>query len=111
MVQDPIANIHLLNPSDFPRLHKAAYYGNTECVEALIADGEAPNAKYGVGQHTPLHLAASNGHTKTVQVLIELCADVDVKDGYGYTPLQYADGNGHTETAQALRDATKGNLT
>ena len=34
-------------------------------------------------QLTPLHLAADNGHTDTVQCLIEKGADVNIKDDDG----------------------------
>ena len=45
--------------------------------------------------------ASFNGHTKTAQLLIEKCADVDAKSNYGSTPLMAASYKGHTETATA----------
>ena len=48
----------------------------------------------GIGDYdlrTPLHLAASNGHFKTVRYLVEKCGvEVNCKDRWGSTPLNDA---------------------
>ena len=70
-------------------------------------------------KRTPLHLAAENGHTQTVLLLLEHKAEIDsltaeyyiVQAGersmyreIGHTPLIFAIKNGHLETAKILLD-------
>lgn len=45
---------------------------------------------------TPLHLAASRGHTACVKLLISAGAPVDSQTGEGSTPLHLAAVNGHS---------------
>jgi len=54
--------------------------------------------------YTPLYYAASYGTQKTVQLLLENGAKVDVRNesNYNYTSLHYAARNGKTEIAQLL---------
>ena len=53
----------------------------------------------------PLHLAAMNGDTETVRLLISAGADVHAKDSKGSTALHLAVLGGHSETAQVLIEA------
>ena len=58
------------------------------------------------GAHTTaLGIAALNGHTETVGVLLEAGANLDKRDSYGMTPLMRAMEGGHVETTEALLDA------
>lgn len=60
------------------------------------------------GHYTFLHVAAANGESQQVSRLIELGADIDVKDTYyqksvsGKTPLMMAAQNRHAETVSVL---------
>ena len=54
---------------------------------------------------TPLHEAASEGHTDVVIALIAAGADVNAQNERGYTPLHWAADRGHTETVRALIDS------
>ena len=52
---------------------------------------------------TGLHYAALNGHRRMVEFLVELGADVNVKDPkVGGTPANWADHGGHPEIKEVL---------
>jgi len=74
----------------FAPIHWAAYGGNTASLEVLCNTMETANThidiENDVGQ-TALHLAANQGHLKSVQVLINAQADIEAKDNEGKTPL------------------------
>ncbi|EQL38310.1 hypothetical protein BDFG_00667 [Blastomyces dermatitidis ATCC 26199] len=53
---------------------------------------------------TPLHLAASRGHTHILQLLLEEDAGVDLKDANGRTAFMVAANAGHTDAAKMLLD-------
>ncbi|MCJ1473573.1 Ankyrin-2 [Lambiella insularis] len=55
--------------------------------------------------NTPLHMAAANGHTETIQFLLSLLpppALVNAQNLAGNTPLHYACLNGHVKVAKIL---------
>ncbi len=51
-----------------------------------------------------MHVAAEEGHTKIVEVLIRAGADVDAENKYGKTALSVAYMRGHKETVKALKE-------
>ena len=51
---------------------------------------------------TPLHYAAANGHTATVQLLIQCGADPMATNAQHNTPLHWAAANGHDQTVRIL---------
>ncbi len=53
-------------------------------------------------QNTPLILAAQNGHTHVVKLLLEKGAGVNAKNIESYTPLIASSRNGHEEIAALL---------
>jgi len=57
---------------------------------------------------TALHVAACQGHTKVVKLLLGHYAEVNVKDKKGRTALHMAEEKGHAEIAKLLKkgDAT-----
>lgn len=83
------------------RLLDAAWAGQTETVEALIAHGAEVDAR-DIEGITPLYLAATHGQTEMVEALIASGADVNVHNDLGWTPLHRAGANGETETVKTL---------
>jgi len=103
-------NVHRATP-----LHKAAYYGFTECCQLLLSMGANVHAQ-DVLNATALHKSAFNGfvkgflqifqlndlarHTRCCELLIQHGALMDCKDKNGATPLHMATYNSHAETSE-----------
>lgn len=62
-------------------------------VELLLAYNADVNVKAGGDGDTPLQLAAKNGLTDIVEMLLAKGADVNASSDLGWTPLQYAAAN------------------
>ncbi len=95
---------HLVSSKDkngFTPLHWAAYMGQKEVAECLLAAKAEVNAKDN-GGCTPLHRAASNGHKDVAEALLAAKAEVNAKDNGGCTPLHRAAANGRKEVAALL---------
>lgn len=95
-------NEHAITYLDKP-IHFAAAISDVERITALAREGadlEALNSK----EMTPLCIAAHSGHTDTIQVLINLGAEVNLSDRdiNLITPLHYAAICGHTDVIQLL---------
>lgn len=92
-------------------LHIAAEMGHAEFVATLLADPEIeikidpridPNLPTSEFQ-TPLRLAAENGHTAVVNILLaDHRVDPTQNDSHGANALYHAARNGHTNTVAAL---------
>ena len=63
------------------------------------------NASLAIEGATPLYVAAQNGYTKIVKLLLDNKADVNAsRYTNGATPLYAAAWNGHTEVVKQLLD-------
>jgi ankyrin repeat protein len=83
-------------------LYYAAMLGFRDLAEHLIAEHpEHVNAKGGL-QVTPLHVAASAGHSDILSLLIEHGADMSGRCYDGGTPLHRASQKGRLEAGQVL---------
>lgn len=84
-----------------PEILKALYDINIQKANELILQGADVNASGQFG-NTPLTVAAQNGHTDTVKLLIDHGANVNAQNGLGETALLLAAANGHTDIAKLL---------
>ena len=86
-----------------PPLLEAAYFGNVEIVNTLLAhEGIDVNLKDDDGQ-TALMVASRKGNLNIVNTLLEKKGiDVNLKDKDNINALMYATRNGHTEIANVL---------
>ena len=85
-------------------LHDAAKDGDIEQVKALLINkGADVNGPNDIG-NMPLHLAAFEGHTELVGLLIENGADLNVlgAGGFGQTPISRAVVGGHADVIELL---------
>lgn len=79
-----------------------AAQGDSATVELLLAAGVSPKTVEPTRRVTALHTAASQGHLRLVERLIELGAEVDASDWQGITPLIAACAVGHRSVVKAL---------
>lgn len=99
-------------------LHYAAWKGDIEAVKFLIRNFACIYARDHCLGKKPLHVAAEEGHTHVVELLLQCslvdqydefdpgneCEPVDDHDDSGRTPLYYAAAEGCLETARLLID-------
>ena len=85
------------------RLAHAAMEGETEAVEALIADG-ADLELQDDRERTPLIHATKNAQSSTVLALLKQGADVNVKDDFDMDALFHAARAGDADTVRILLD-------
>jgi ankyrin repeat protein len=80
----------------------ASHCGNDDVVAILLHHGANTEARDLDGM-TPLHLAASRGHYRVVQYLLQSHANVDAQESRNSrTPLRLASDGGHLDCCQLL---------
>lgn len=78
---------------------------SNEVMEELLKRGANPNAQatsVGFAGYSPLHMAALNGLTDRVELLLRYGAAADIRNAKGQTPLDVAN-KGRPEVAVLLR--------
>ena len=71
-------------------MHYAAESGCFEVYKLFYVVAEVKNPKQSLIEHTPLHLAAYNGHSDTCKFIIEREDDKNPEDTKGNTTLHLA---------------------
>ncbi len=82
----------------------AAYEGKLDEVREGLTAGNNVNALDPEKRLTPLHMAAYNGNTEVVKLLLEHGATLDARDIEGKTPLLHACTGPFVETVKLLID-------
>jgi ankyrin repeat protein len=83
----------------------AAYEGKIELLREGLAAGNYVNAPDPQKQLTALHMAAYNGHTEAIKLLLEHGATIDARDTEGKTALLHACTGPFPEAVKVLLDA------
>lgn len=79
---------------------KTGRWKKSECLSKKTRIGSMLETKRDL---TPMHLAASYGHTKVVEFLLSNPANPNLKDWQGATPLVLSTIRGHHDIARLLR--------
>ncbi|XP_070553325.1 LOW QUALITY PROTEIN: ankyrin-3-like, partial [Ptychodera flava] len=94
------AQIDAVDLHDWTALYYAAQNGQDRVIRLLVANGaQVEGVK---DRETPLHVAGSRGHLECVKVLLELGANVGVKDSNTLTTLHRAANAGHHDVVTVL---------
>jgi ankyrin repeat protein len=100
LIEWPKTTVESRNQKDESPLMIAAINGQLDICQKLITRGADVN-KTG---WTPLHYAASRGHTEVIKLLLENYAYIDAESPNKTTPLMMAASYSTPETVQLLLD-------
>lgn len=84
-------------------LHIACKYNHVEVAEFLLSNDADPEIGESVFGWTPIFIAANEGYTRLVKLLLEFGAKVDTVDDSGWLPMEHLCLRGHLDTAELLR--------
>nr|WP_255581766.1 ankyrin repeat domain-containing protein [Cupriavidus sp. AU9028] len=101
LVTAPNIDFDKQNAAGETALMLACLQGQMDLVRIMVEQRKVEVNKTG---WTPLHYAATNGHTEIVRLLLDHSAYVDAESPNGTTPLMMAARGGHAETIKLLLD-------
>jgi ankyrin repeat protein len=95
--------VNSFSEDGFQPLGLASYFGHLELARYLIKAGAPINSPSRNGlKAAPIQSAAAAGHEKIVQLLMQLGADPNIREGNGYTPLHAAAQNKDVQMIRTL---------
>jgi uncharacterized protein len=103
LIEEDPALVNSYSPDGFAPLSLAAFFGNSETVDVLLAAGaevSAPSRE--TMKLTPLASALATGNNRIARTLIEHGANVNAKGESDVTPLHTAAARGNIEAATFL---------
>ncbi len=93
------------NAEGFTPLGLAAFFGQADAVQVLLANGATVDARdKSRFRNTALDAAVAAGHAPVVRAILAAGAAVNVRDAADYTPLHKAAANGNLEIVRLLLD-------
>jgi len=95
------ADVNAAESDGATALHWAAYHGDLEIADLLIAAGAHIDRTNDLSI-TPLALASENGHTAVVERLLSRAANPNIASETGVTPLMRAARTGNAAIVRAL---------
>ncbi|WP_138380790.1 ankyrin repeat domain-containing protein [Luteithermobacter gelatinilyticus] len=105
LLKDQRVDVNMFAGDGFTALHLAAFFGQAETVDLLLARGADPNAMAPNGSALcPLHSAVASGQTDIVKALLVAGADPDAQQDGGYTALMSSAHQGHEDIVRVLLD-------
>ena len=103
-LQQPAA-VAVRSADGFTPLHLAAFFGQQQAAEALLAAGADVNAVAANAMRVqPLHSAAAGRHTALCALLLAHGAAIDARQHGGFTPLHAAAQHRDTALVRLLLD-------
>uniref|UniRef100_A0A0N4ZMG8 ANK_REP_REGION domain-containing protein n=1 Tax=Parastrongyloides trichosuri TaxID=131310 RepID=A0A0N4ZMG8_PARTI len=98
------SGLRWLDEEDQPleELLEACYANNTDKVKLLLSKGIVNVNDSNDDKDTALQVAASQGHTKLVSLLIDEGALIDQPNKVGFTPFLHASREGHLKVLEIL---------
>jgi uncharacterized protein len=99
------ADVNAAQGDGMTALHWAALTGDAELAQMLVYAGANVKAVTRLGGYTPLFLAAREGKSLAIPVLVKAGADPKQATATGTTALMVAAQSGNVATVQALLDA------
>ncbi|KAK2990403.1 hypothetical protein RJ640_001735, partial [Escallonia rubra] len=96
---------HQLTPNKNTVLHVAAMFGNTACANEVLRYSPSLFCRVNIQGDTPLHIAARNGFSDIVQVLVECTTKLDrQRAGAGKEMLRTLNKENDTPLHEAVRN-------
>lgn len=103
LLEDDPEAVNTYSADGFTALHLAAFFGQAEVVEVLLARGADVTAVSDNAMRVlPLHSAAAAGSTEAMKRLLAHGADPDARQSGGFTPLMSAAAGGNEPALQVL---------
>nr|XP_018668223.2 transient receptor potential cation channel subfamily A member 1 homolog isoform X2 [Ciona intestinalis] len=105
LLLDYRASADIKNDDDRTTLHMAAFHGHDSVIPPLIKRDRSIINAGDEEANTALHLACIGGNIKSVVILIQMGANIELRNAKQWTPLDCAAANGWVKPARVLLEA------